>query len=132
MQVLVSSDHTIRSSEDLIARISSTVSDGLARFAPRITRVKVHLSDVNGQKLGSDDKHCTLEAHVGGLKPVAVHNDAGDVAAAVDGAVDKLWRALDRELGRLQETPGRMPAASEIAGTRELADLEDLERGQRG
>jgi ribosome-associated translation inhibitor RaiA len=128
MQVLVSSNHSITSSEDLVARITGAVTDGLDRFADRITRVEVHLGDVNSHKLGKSDKHCTLEAHVGGLKPIAVHSDAADVAAAVDGAVDKLWRALDRELGRLEATPGRTPAEREIATTEELDNLERRRR----
>jgi|GEM_PF-636995 len=124
MQVLVSSDHSITVSEDLAARITRAVTDGLDRFAPRITRVNVHLSDVSSRNLGMADKHCVLEARVGGLKPIAVHDDAGDVAAVVDGAVDKLWRAPERELGRLDELPGRTSAECEIATTRELEDLE--------
>jgi len=129
MKVLVSSDHTITSSEELAARISSAVTEGLDRFGARITRVQVHLSDVNSHKGGPVDKHCVLEAHLGGLKPIAVHHDAGDVQTAVEGAVDKLRRALDRELGRLEDMPGRMPAEREIASTRELTDLERERRG---
>lgn len=128
MQILVSSDHSITSSEDLIARVTGAVEGRLERFAPRITRVQAHLSDVNSHKLGKADKHCVLEAHVGGLKPIAVHHDASDIDAAVDGAVGKLWRALDHELGRLDDTPGRSPAEREIATTREL---QDLERGRQ-
>lgn len=124
MQVLVSSDHSITANEDLVARITAAVADGLDRFEPRITRVQAHLSDVNSHKLGKTDKHCVLEAHVGGLRPIAVHHDAGDIAEAVDGAVDKLWRALDHELGRLEDSPGREPSEREIASTQQLEDLE--------
>ena len=40
-------------------------------------------------------------------------------------------QALDRELGRLQDSPGRKPAESQIASTRELTDLEHRERDRR-
>ena len=128
MHVLVSSDHTITASEGLAGRITSAVTARLDRWADRITRVEVHLSDVNSRKRSETDKHCVMEAHLGGLKPVAVHNDAGEIMVAVGGCIEKLSRALEHTLGRLEDTPGRAPSEREIASVAELERVELLDR----
>ena len=123
MQVLVNSDHTIHGGEDLTDRIQGVVAGTLARFEKRVTRVEVHLSDLNGQKIGERDKRCLMEARVGGLKPIAVSHEAYTMTEAIHAAADKLERALDRAVGRMQDTAGRMPAAEEIVSVEELQAL---------
>jgi 23S rRNA pseudouridine2605 synthase len=133
MQVLVSSDHRITASEDLASRITSAVTNALDRWGDRITRVEVHLSDLNSKKSGKTGKRCVLEAHLGGLKPVAVHDDAHELMVAVDGSIAKLLRALEHTLGRLQDTPGRAPNPRQIASVEELerVELMDRDRSER-
>ena len=48
MQILVNSDNSVVVDTDLVARIEADVRDTLDRFGDRLTRVEVHLSDVNG------------------------------------------------------------------------------------
>ncbi|HXS21821.1 MAG TPA: ribosomal subunit interface protein, partial [Steroidobacteraceae bacterium] len=72
MQVLVNSDHHIVGGEDLTGRVQGVVEGRLDRFSGRITRVEVHLNDLNGSKLGERDKRCMMEARIGGMKPIAV------------------------------------------------------------
>jgi ribosome-associated translation inhibitor RaiA len=117
MQVLVNSDHHIKGSEPVTARVESIVADAVERFADRITRVEVHLSDVNGDKHGDRDKRCMMEARVGGLAPIVVTHEAPTLREAIDGAAEKLERALERALGRLEDTEGPRPRDSEIADT---------------
>jgi ribosome-associated translation inhibitor RaiA len=117
MQVLVHSDHHTQSAEDVSARVESIVTDAVDRFADRITRVDVHLSDTNGDKHGERDKRCMIEARVAGVAPVAVHNEAPTMRAAIDGAADKLQRALEHSMGRLAAGTRRGPRASEIVET---------------
>lgn len=131
MLVLVGADHSVTASEKLTGQIQDSVSDRLARFAPRVTRVEVHLSDVNGSRRSEADKRCTLEAHVAGLGPVAVHDLAASLEIAVEGALDKLWRALDHHLGRLESADNRGPPEKDIATTTELTQLERSEAGAR-
>ncbi len=126
MQVIVSADHSITASEGLAGRITSEVTGAFDRWARRITRVEVHLSDVASH--GKTDMRCVMEAHVGGLKPVAVHDEAGEISVAVKGSIEKLIRALEHALGRLQDTPDRAPAPPGIATTDELVELERAER----
>src|SRR5688572_26130713 len=111
MQILVNSDHNITGTEALTERVEGVVGDAISRFAERITRVEVHLNDVNGDKRGDNDKRCMLEARIGGLKPIAVTHQAPNMADALYGAAEKLERALDHTLGRLGETAGRTPRA---------------------
>jgi ribosome-associated translation inhibitor RaiA len=124
MQVLVNSDHHVTGSESVSERVETVVRDAVGRFADRITRIEVHLNDVNGAKLGENDKRCMMEARVGGLKPIAVTAYAGSLAEAINSAADKLERALESTLGRLDETPGRQPRESEIADTEALDRLD--------
>ena len=131
MLVLVSADHSVTASEKLTGHIQASVSDGLARFAPRVTRVEVHLSDVNGSRRTDADKRCTMEAHVAGLGPVAVHDLAASLDIAVEGALEKLWRALDHHLGKLESVENRGPPDKDIATTTELIQLERSESRAR-
>jgi ribosomal subunit interface protein len=121
MQILVNSDHNIKSDEAVSERVESVVADSLDRFAERITRVDVHLKDLNAGKHGAADKRCTIEAHVGGIANVVVSHDAPVLREAIDGAADKLERALEHTFGRLEDTDGRAPRESEIASP-ELLD----------
>jgi len=124
MQVLVNSDHHIYASEDLTGRIEGVVEGALERFSERITRVQVHLSDLNSHKMGDRDKRCLMEARVAGLKPIAVSHEAPTLSEAIHAAADKLERALEHVLGRMGETAGRMPAEHEVAAVAELEQLE--------
>jgi ribosome-associated translation inhibitor RaiA len=99
MQVQVNTDNNIQG-EDLAPRVRTMVTQALERFGERITRVEAHLSDENGQKAGGDDKRCLLEARVAGLQPVAVSHHAETLQQAIDGALDKLKRAVESAIGR--------------------------------
>jgi ribosome-associated translation inhibitor RaiA len=123
MQVLVNSDHHVTGDETLTQRVESIVEDTLGRFADRITRVEVHLNDVNGDKLGDRDKRCMMEARLGGMRPIAVTHHAPTFSEALDAAAEKLERAIEHALGRLQDSAGPAPAESEIASIEQLEEL---------
>jgi ribosome-associated translation inhibitor RaiA len=103
IDVQVNTDSSIEGTESLIANVESSINSGLARFAGRITRVEVHLSDQNAGKGGTDDKRCMMEARLEGLQPIAVTDSSGTVIQAVDGAVGKLKRAIQSTLGKLRD-----------------------------
>lgn len=127
MQVLVSSDHHIVGGEDLTERVRGVVEGRLERFGGRITRVEVHLNDLNGSKLGERDKRCMMEARVGGMKPIAVSHEAPTLTEAIHVAADKLERALERMLGKLEDTAGRTPPENQVANIEALRELERME-----
>jgi len=83
------------------------LTESLDRFGNQITRVEVHLRDVNGPKSVGDDKSCLLEARLAGRQPMVVTHEAASVRQAIDGATDKLERALDKLLDRLSDRKGR-------------------------
>ncbi len=127
MQVLVNSDHHIVGGEDLTERVQGVVEGRLDRFEGRITRVEVHLNDLNGSKLGERDKRCMMEARIGGLKPIAVSHEAPTLTEAIHAAADKLERAIEHALGKLQDTTGRTPPEAQIASVEALQELERTE-----
>lgn len=109
MQVQVHTDNNINGSAGLSENVASDLTDALGRFGNQITRVEVHLRDVNGPKAVGDDKSCLLEARLAGRQPVVVSHEAATVHQAIDGATEKLERALNHQLGKLNDRKGRTP-----------------------
>lgn len=124
MHVLVNSDHHITGDEWVTARVEGIVADAVDRFADRITRVEVHLNDLNGPKHGEKEKRCMMEARVGGVKPIAVNHEASTLLDAIHGAADKLERAVEHSLARLQASAGRSPRDVDIISLEALQSLE--------
>jgi ribosome-associated translation inhibitor RaiA len=107
MQVQLNTDRHITVDDELSHQVEAVVESVLGRFTDQITRVEVHLSDVNSHKGGDDDKRCMLEARLAGLEPMAVSHQAATLQQAIDGAAKKLERALESTLGRLGNKKGR-------------------------
>ena len=107
MHVEVSTDTRITAD---IPATTTAVETGLARFRGRLTRVEVHLSDVNGPK-GGRDARCALEARAAGRQPVAVTTEAHTPADAVKGAIEKMKSLLATTFGR-EDDVKRGPSAS--------------------
>ncbi len=102
MQIRLNTDKNIEGREKLAEHVEKVVSHTLSHFARRITRVEVHLGDENGEKTSAGDKRCMMEARVEGRPPTAVTHHADHVDQAISGAADKLKRALERDLDRLE------------------------------
>jgi ribosome-associated translation inhibitor RaiA len=103
MYIQINTDHNIEGHQALNAQVSGVVEDALSRFSDDITRVEVHLSDVNSNKKGGDDDmRCMMEARIKGLQPIAITHQAATVDQVVDGAVDKLVSLIETTLGRQQ------------------------------
>jgi len=113
MQIQVRTDNNINGSAGLIEDIESELTDTLGRFGNQITRVEAHLRDVNGPKSAGDDKSCLLEARLAGRQPIVVSHEAATVRQAIDGASEKLERALDKLLGKLSDRKGRASFGNE-------------------
>jgi hypothetical protein len=103
MRIQVNTDNHIKGREDVVRLVHSCVEGAVGRFADRITRVEVHLSDTNSHKSGGDDRRCVLEARLAGLQPIAVSHQAATIEMAVTEAADKLHRSVESTLGRLQD-----------------------------
>lgn len=95
-----------------IAVVTETVETGLTRYRDRLTRVEVHLSDVNGPK-GGRDARCALEARAAGRQPVFVTSDAETTPHAVKSAIEKMTRQLETVFGRESDVKGGTSASGE-------------------
>ncbi len=101
MQVLLNTDESVQGRDALARHAEEVVQRALDRFSREVTRVEVHLSDVNAEKVGENDKRCLMEARVAGIQPIAVTEHANSLHQAIDGAAQKLKRLLDSTLGKL-------------------------------
>jgi|SRR5450759_3838130 len=102
MIIQLNTDKNLAGTEKLSAYLNSFISEELSRFSHQITRVEVHLSDVNGPKDGLNDKRCLIEARLEGMKPIAVSNNANTHEQAIEGAIEKLKTSLETVIGRLR------------------------------
>lgn len=102
MQIQVNTADDQTRSTDL-AQVSEVVSTALSRFAQQITRVEVHLKDVNAGKQGAFDKQCTIETRLAGREPVAVTAASEEIMLAVKDAAGKMKRKIESDLERLSE-----------------------------
>lgn len=96
-------DNQIESDADRNARLEEQIRQRMARFEDRITDVEVFVSDANGAKGGNGDLRSSMEIRVNGIQPVAVVEHGSDVDRAVIGAAKKAVRALDHQLGRVND-----------------------------
>ncbi len=99
MKIHVNTDKHIQG--DMQQHVEEAVHAALDRFSGQLSRVEVHLRDLNGGKTGANDKHCLMEARIDGRPPLAASEDADSVAGAINGAARKLQRVLDSSLGKL-------------------------------
>jgi len=100
MQIQVHSDNHIDGSARLADWVSASVASRLERYDDDLTRIVVHLSDENGDKAGAQDKRCQMEARPKGLQPVSVTHKAESLELAIDGAMEKLDKALGHQFGK--------------------------------
>ena len=100
MHIEINTDHNIEGHQSLSDQIGGIVESALDRFSNHITRVEVHVSDVNSDKKSQNDMRGMMEARIEGHQPIAVTHQSSTLDQAVDGAADKLTRLIDSTLGR--------------------------------
>lgn len=101
MQVNINTDKNIECHAPLSHHIETVVKAAMDHFSGQITRVEVHLSDENAHKSGDSDLRCLMEARLQGYQPVVATEHATNMHLAIQGAADKLRRAIESALGRL-------------------------------
>jgi hypothetical protein len=107
MHIEVRTDRHVDADVDLLQQVSKEVAALLARFADQLTRVEVHLGDVNADKGGSTDRRCMLEARLAGQAPLAVTHHAATLTESYRGAARQLQRLLHTRLARVESRRGR-------------------------
>ena len=106
MYIQLNTNEGIRGDERMVERVEAEVEAGLSHYEGQLTAVEVYLSDANGSKHGANDKKCTIEARPTGYRAVAATHEASSLEEAITGAVDKMHRRLDHELGKRREHRG--------------------------
>lgn len=100
MQIQLNTDKNITGSDSLQEKVENIIKHELKHVADEVTRIEVHLNDVNTKKGGLDDKRCMLEARIAGMQPVSTEHRAETVDMAVKGAAEQLTRALKTALAK--------------------------------
>ena len=111
MQIQFNSDHSIHASRQLAERVEADLRKSLARFADWLTRIEVHVSDVNAGKGGDSDKRCQMEARLAGRQPISVNESSATLGQAIHLCSAKLERALDSAVGKLEDARHAAPRA---------------------
>lgn len=102
MQIQLNSDSSVAFNQSVSEETEAILRGQLDRFASHLTRLEVHLSDVNAERGGGDDKRCLLEARPAGRDPVVATHDGPSIALATRGAAQKMNRLLNSLFGRLE------------------------------
>jgi ribosome-associated translation inhibitor RaiA len=127
MKIQVNSDKTIAVDASMIRFVQSDVRSVLGRFAAKVTRVEVHLSDVENRKTSRADKRCLVEVRPAGARPLAASATDSKLGSAVHEALRKMQRLLTTFFGRMGRTAAvavstRASAASKTTrGTKKKA-----------
>lgn len=95
----------------LRAHLERRLEFALGRFAPRLDRVEVRLSDVNGPRGGLDTRCAIRLVWRGGETALVEALQAGPFSAA-DEAVDRAREHVARRLDRQRRPRG--PSAAEV------------------
>ncbi len=100
MQIQIRTDNHINVNTTRATELEAIVQHALRHSSNHITRVEMHLSDINGGKPGPDDKSCMMEARLEHHQPMAVTQQAETVGESVTGAAEKLARMVKSALGK--------------------------------
>ena len=103
MQIQINTDKNVKGSEAFGEHARTVIEKALKHYADRITRVEVHMRDLNADKTGQQDHSCTIEARAKGLEPVAATHKAANSHLALDGAAQSLSNLLRTRFGKLAE-----------------------------
>jgi hypothetical protein len=106
MFIQINTDNRVDGHERLVARLEEVARAKLERFGERITRVEIHVSDLNGPTESPDLIRAQVELRPAGRRPLSASDTAGDAEAAVAGAVGKAATAFDRQIGRTTTRKG--------------------------
>jgi len=82
--------------------VKRRLSFALKNRDEQIQRISVRLSDINGPR-GGEDKCCHIQVVIPNLANVVIEDIEIDLYAAIDGAVDRVRRTVDRRITRQRD-----------------------------
>jgi ribosome-associated translation inhibitor RaiA len=126
LRIQVNSDNTVAVDANVKRHVKDEVHRILVNFTDRLTRVEVHLSDVNSLRSGPSDKRCLVEARPAGDTPRSASATADTLPAAIALALRKMRRSLTSFFGKkgraskaakpkARPTPASEPAPRAVA-----------------
>ena len=101
MQFQLNTDANIQGDDRLAEVAENLVVSSLGHLIDRLSKIEVHLADVNSDKGGSDDIRCTIEARPEGMRPLTVTHFDANVESSLRGAAKKIRALLESEFGKL-------------------------------
>ncbi len=101
MRIQVNYDKNIHGTEKFETFVSEKIHRSLKRFAGKITRLEIHLSDQNAHKVSHDDLQCKIEARIKDIHPIVVTGKSNTKEKALNDAISKMKAALDSVTGKL-------------------------------
>lgn len=102
MLIQVNTGSQTQGTADLTHRVQALIEDKLGRFADRITRAEVHLTDENStDKSGGNDKRCMIEIRMAGMDPITATDHAASHDQALRGATSKMQGQIETIVGKL-------------------------------
>lgn len=110
MQIQIRTDNNISVNDSRADELKKIVTHAMRHCSSHITRIEMHLSDINGAKAGDNDKSCMMEVRLERKKPMAATEEANTVSESVKGAADKLARMVKNTL---EKSADKRPAAPE-------------------
>lgn len=102
MLIQVNTGSQTHGTADLTKGVQALIEDKLGRFADRITRAEVHLTDENStDKSGGNDKRCMIEIRMAGMDPITATDHAASHDQALRGATSKMQGQIETIVGKL-------------------------------
>ena len=86
----------------------------LGRFAPRVGRVMVRISDINGVR-GGVDQCCQVTVQIPPTGQLVVDQVNADLFAAIDRASERIAEAVRREVQRTRDIRTRRVSVRTLA-----------------
>lgn len=115
MEIIINTDSRVQNTPGLREHVTSVVQQELKHVSENVTRIEVHLRDVNSDKKGGeDDKKCLIEARVAGSQPVVAEHYASEINLALSGATKQLARALHDASAKARDLEKRAAAQKRI------------------
>jgi hypothetical protein len=117
MQFQVETDNHIQGRQELQQRVEASVLESLGHLGNSVTRIVAHLSEPGASRSssGAPDFKCLIEAHVTGMKDLAVSHHAPNLGQAIDGAAGRLKHALETAVEKRVDAQRRAAGLGEVS-----------------
>lgn len=92
--------------DEVSQKVVKQLQVALCRFSGTVSRVRVTFADINGPR-GGVDKRCRISAKMKTVGQVVVQGDGHDYTEALLISLDKLTRAIRRDLEKGRTNPIR-------------------------